>query len=340
MAARRLLKTALSVAGRYVGMDGLLAFRYAGAGTIFSLHSVVDSTDSRPDEHLRCPGATLERVLCWLKANGIEVVSLDEGIARLAECRKEKFCVFTFDDGYADNLSRALPLMERFNAPFTVYVTTGWVTGALNAWWLGLGALVTTHQFVELPELACRFDCLDQIAKKRAFIAIADLVTSSGVALNAVTRAIARADIDCGALSRKEALNTEQLRQLAASPLVTIGAHGVRHINLAQACKTDAEEEMILSRRFLEEIIDRDVVHFSYPFGGCGQRETQLAHSAGFRTAVTTQHGTLFPEHLKHLYALPREPIFRGDDGSALRLKLNGSYRAWHSRLGDPVAHL
>jgi len=97
---------------------------------------------------------------------------------------------------------------------------------------------------------------------------------------------------------------------------------------------------MTVSRRMLEQIIDREVIHFAYPFGACGKKEAQIARSIGFRTAVTTQHGTLFPKHLNHIYALPREPLFGKDTASSLRCKLDGTYRAYHSRLGNPVAHL
>jgi hypothetical protein len=90
----------------------------------------------------------------------------------------------------------------------------------------------------------------------------------------------------------------------------------------------------------LQDILDRDVVHFAYPYGACGKREARMAHSLGFRTAVTTQRGTLFRQHLNHIYELPREPIVANDTPSTIRCKIDGIYRAWHSRLGDPIGHL
>ena len=340
MNTRVLLKSTVAAMVRYSGISKALAFRYAGPGTIFMLHSVVEDADSCPDEFNRCPVAGLEHTLSWLKENGVQVVSLDEAIERLARSSTEKFCVFTFDDGYIDNLTLALPLMQRFDAPFTVYVTTGMVTGEIDAWWLGLTALIRVCDRFEFPELDYRFDCMDQASKKRTFAAIDALVKSDSEALAALKMILAKSGIDCRALVRAEGLSAEQVRWLATSPLVTIGAHGVRHINLARASVAEVEREMAVSRRMLEDIIDREVMHFAYPFGACGKREAQIARSVGFRTAVTTQRGTLFPEHLHHLYALPREPIFCKHTRSSLRCKLDGTYRAFHSRLGDPVAHM
>src|SRR5690349_14510588 len=95
-----LLKSTVAVMARYSGLSKALAFRYGGPGTIFMLHSVVDDADSCPDEFIRCPVAGLEHTLSWLKDNRVHVVSLEAAIERLARPSTDKFCVFTFDDGY------------------------------------------------------------------------------------------------------------------------------------------------------------------------------------------------------------------------------------------------
>ncbi len=343
MNARAVLKSTAPVIACYSGIAKALAIRYGGPGVIFMLHSTVGDCGSHLAQDLRCPVAALERTLCWLEDDGVEFVSLDEAVDRLRRPSTGKFCTFTFDDGYADNLTHAMPLMERFAAPFTVYVATGMAMGAIDAWWLGLAALICAHDRIELPQLACRFDCSDQRGKKQAYGAITARIHSNYDALAPVKAAIAAAGIDSAALARREALSVEQLRRLAASPLVTIGAHGEQHINLARASAAQAKREMTASRRRLEDVVGREVVHFAYPFGNanaCGPREAEIARAAGFRTAVTTRHGTLFPKHRDHLHALPREPLCGSDTAASLRCKLAGVYRAFHSRIGDPVARM
>lgn len=343
MNARAVLKLTAPAIARYSGVAKALALRYGGPGIIFMLHSTVGSSDQRVDKDLRCPVSALERSLRWLKDNDVEFVSLDEAVKRLDRPSPGKFCAFTFDDGYADNLTHALPVMERFGAPFTVYITTGMRTGTIDAWWLGIAALISARDHIELPGLDCKLDCGNWASKQHAYAEITALVHADYAALAPVRAAIAAAGIDYGALAQRQALSAEQIRTLAASPLVTIGAHGDRHINLARATADEAELDVVAGRRQLEDIIDRAVVHFAYPFGdarACGAREAQIARAAGFRTAVTTRHGTLFPQHRDDLCALPREPL-RGDDTPAsLRCKLAGFYRAFYSGLGDPVARM
>ncbi|MGH6676193.1 MAG: polysaccharide deacetylase family protein, partial [Xanthobacteraceae bacterium] len=69
-----------------------------------------------------------------------------------------------------------------------------------------------------------------------------------------------------------------------------------------------------------------------------GEREAEISRSLGFRTAVTTRTGMVFPEHLNHRHALPRVCLTLGENTATLQGKLNGLSRAVHSRFGSPVA--
>jgi peptidoglycan/xylan/chitin deacetylase (PgdA/CDA1 family) len=98
---------------------------------------------------------------------------------------------------------------------------------------------------------------------------------------------------------------------------------------------------MANNRKFLQEIADQPVWHNAYPFGhagACGAREADISRAVGFRTAVTTRPGAIFPQHRDHLHALPRICLTRDENASTLHCKLNGFPRAINSRLGDPVA--
>jgi peptidoglycan/xylan/chitin deacetylase (PgdA/CDA1 family) len=104
-------------------------------------------------------------------------------------------------------------------------------------------------------------------------------------------------------------MNWQELSELAADPLVTIGAHTVNHPKLRKTAEPAIRHEMAESVARIEEMLGIRPVHFSYPFGdptAAGPREFALARELGFKTAVTTRPGVLFPEHRDHLMALPR----------------------------------
>ncbi|MGA8079179.1 MAG: polysaccharide deacetylase family protein [Xanthobacteraceae bacterium] len=336
---RSFLKRAFPVVACGTGLNRAAAVRYSGRGVIFMLHSVSDEERL----HTYCSVSKLAQILGWLRRQGVALVTVDDAVERLKVPSGAPFAAFTFDDGYADTLTHALPVMERFQAPFTLYVTTAMITGDLDAWWLGLAALFAEREEVRSSHFGWRFRCPDFAAKKRAILKIESLVRGSYDVLPYIRELILENGIDSKALVAREGLNAGDLRKLAAHPLVTIGAHSTGHENLARESAATVLREMTESRRFLESTTGSPVVHFAYPFGdknACGEREAGLAREAGFRTAVTTRRGTLFPKHLEHLFALPREPLSGEDTRYSLRCKLDGVYRAVYSNWSDPVAHM
>ena len=336
------VKSAVYATAHASGLSRALALRYRGSGIIFALHSIVDDDAFHPDETLRCPAGRLQWALARLRELGVDFVTLDEAVERLSQPAPRPFAAFTLDDGYADNLTRALPVMEKFAAPYTVYVSTGMITRDIDAWWFGLAALVRTHDRIVVPELG-EFQCADRASKKHAYIAIETAIHEDFGLLPAVREAIRAAGIDIRALVEREALTVEQLQTLSRHPLVTIGGHTTTHRNLAQAPAATVRAEMAENRNFLQDLTGTQIRHHAYPFGhsgACGEREAEISRSLGFRTAVTTRTGTLFPQHRHHLHALPRVCLTRHETVSTLHCKINGLPRAINSRFGDPVARM
>jgi len=153
MTLKSLLKSAIAVGAHRTGLSRIIASRYRGRGAIFALHSVVDDISPYPDQTLRCAADKLAWVLQWLKDEEWDFVSIDDAVRRLRTRDARPFAAFTLDDGFADNLTHVLPVMERFDAPFTVFVATGMITREIDAWWFGLAALVRKQDRITLGGL-------------------------------------------------------------------------------------------------------------------------------------------------------------------------------------------
>jgi hypothetical protein len=118
--------------------------------------------------------------------------------------------------------------------------------------------------------------------------------------------------VDIAEFCAELCMTWNELSVLAADPLVTIGAHTVNHVMLAKVPERAARSEMENSRSVIEASLGVRPDHLSYPVGdrtSAGPREFKIAADLGFKTAVTTRPGVLFPEHREHLTALPRVSI-------------------------------
>lgn len=329
---------------RFCGVNELVGQRYGGLGTIFMLHSVVQDPARYLFDGNHTSVVFLERFLHWARRKGIEFITLDQALARMESSATtgRRFAVLTFDDGYADNLSNALPILERYQVPFTVYVTTELVTRQFFFWWRGLQCLFRDHSEVTIEALGRRYSCTSMNEKFAAYREVKRWVGRDvSVRAPLLKETFRKYNISLIDLLDHEALSAEQVRTLASHPLVTIGGHTMSHPELAKLTEAEARREISENREFLEDLIDKPVSHFAYPFGGsqaCGPREERLVKDLGFKSATTTRRGNIFPEHHDRPCALPRA-AFNGNKEylSFIVMQMGGIRQLIDSRMGTPV---
>lgn len=101
-------------------------------------------------------------------------------------------------------------------------------------------------------------------------------------------------------------LTLEEIKELDRSGLVEFGAHGHRHIKLGKLSEAEAEQEMIESKKTLEEILNRQISFFAYPFGDFNENTAALARKH-FKAAVGVRKGRV--RQGANLAALPRNSV-------------------------------
>ena len=299
------------------GAHHLLRPLFSGVGAIFMLHHVRPRREAefQPNHHLEVEPAFLRATLTHLRDQEIDIISLDEVHRRLLERDfSRRFASFTFDDGYRDNRDFALPVMRDFDAPFTVFVTSDFAEGNGRLWWVALERVIARTSLLEarIGDLAIRLDTATPAAKRAAFSRLHDWLRGlpgEHDVQREVTALCARYGVDETAISRELCLSWEELKPFAEDPLITIGAHTITHCNLAKQPDDLADREIAEGRERIEAALQRPVLHLAYPYGdktAAGTREFRRARAAGFKTAVTTRPGMVFPESAERLTALPR----------------------------------
>ena len=63
-------------------------------------------------------------------------------INNLKKEKNEFMIAITFDDGYKDNLVYALPILEKFEIPATIYITTKFLSENTEMWWYELSEII------------------------------------------------------------------------------------------------------------------------------------------------------------------------------------------------------
>jgi peptidoglycan/xylan/chitin deacetylase (PgdA/CDA1 family) len=307
------------------GAHRLLGPIFAGAGCVFTLHHVRPARDTafQPNSHLEVTPEFLRATLCHLCSRGLDIITMDELHRRLTERDfSRRFACFTFDDGYRNNRDFALPVMREFDAPFTVYVASDFAQGTGNLWWTALEMVIAKASRIDvtIDGAAARIDCATLSGKHAAFERLHNWLRAlpgRDDLAREIGALCARHGVDQAAICRDLCMGWDELKPFAAEPLVGIGAHSLTHCNLAQQSEAIASEEMATSRACIESALQRPVGHFAYPYGdrlAASRREFALAKAAGFKTAVTTRPGMIFPESADHPTALPR-------------VSLNGNYQ-------------
>lgn len=248
-------------------------------------------------------------------ARRCSVVTLDGLRAKTPRPR----VVVTFDDGYADNFEVALPILEAAGLPFIVYVTSGLIGDHRGLWWDRLAAICATLDDVRRtspPEVDLEIDG-QRLAIRVRGAGAGDVVrkavhrrlrrVSPDEIEHVLAQLVRQLDTEDNGLFGARVMTADEVRSMSANPLCEIGAHTARHELLAALTPADQEATITASKRHLERLLGRSVVHFAYPFGGpdaLDRSAVRSARLAGFATAVTTSPGAVTP--LSSRWRLPR----------------------------------
>lgn len=240
---------------------------------------------------------------------------------------KHRSVAVTFDDGYADNFYYAAPLLKQYNIPATVFVTSGYVGEKREFWWDELERLLlqpgmlpktlsiningnahtwdlgdSSDYSEKAFELFSRWNVLDNDDPSMRH----HLYRSLHSLLRPLSETERSKVLDellawCGAQSMARqthrVLLPDEMISLAEDGLVEIGCHTHTHQRLATLTLDTQREEIENSKFSLEEIIDRPIESFSYPYGTKSDYttdSTDIVREVGFSSSCSNFPGTVW----------------------------------------------
>lgn len=264
-------------------------------GTILMLHRVVEVRSEINDNRLlEITPTFLEQTILEFKEKGYHFVSVDEAyqIQLNGSRQKAPYLCFTFDDGYRDNLTQALPVFEKYKIPFTIYIATDFPDQKAFMWWYLLDDLLQHNEEIELNN-GVNLVCTTKEQKNQAFQFIKKqmrensdrdqrlffnnlLCKYSEIWKNNVPVAV---------------LTWEDIKYLQNTGLCTIGSHGISHTSFTSMNDTVLKNELLESNERIKTMTGRNVYHLAYPFGDMNKHIAEVAKQCGYQSAVRIDGG-------------------------------------------------
>lgn len=264
------------------------------------------------------------------------VVRLPELVEKRGQ-HPDRCVVVSFDDGYADNLIQAKPILERYQVPATVFITSGNLGQNHEFWWDELEhiflqpSLLPPKLRLQIAGVECQWD-LDRMTKysqEELPLYNGWNVLSQGTPtvrhrvyreLCLLLRPLAESErkevmeplrawsgVECNARKTHRCLTPAEVASLASGSLVDVGAHTVSHTVLSRLSLREQQEEIYNSRDRLAGLMGRPVTTFAYPYGTPSDytRDTvALVREAGFSAACSNFPGLITEG--EDVYQLPR----------------------------------
>jgi peptidoglycan/xylan/chitin deacetylase (PgdA/CDA1 family) len=251
--------------------------------------------------------AVFENQIKYIKANFI-VLSIEELIAHLksSDPLPERAVVITFDDGYKDNFLYAYPILRKFDLPATIFLSTGHIDTGRLLWWDTTGYVLmhTSQKEISLKNLGTY-----SIRSRKELLSAMALIGQAIKKMSQTDRSkVIKALLDSSGipmennLGRELMLSWSEIREMS-NYKISFGAHTVNHPILTKEPLEVVRNEIIQSKRDIEERVGVDVTIFAYPNGYFNTEIMGIVKEIGFTCALAT---------------LPNRLVSRGDDMYAL----------------------
>jgi peptidoglycan/xylan/chitin deacetylase (PgdA/CDA1 family) len=317
---------------------GVVARRLtASSARVLMYHRFSDGPHPR-----RLAAAAFEQQLQYLKRH-FRVRPLIDVVQALREGRplERRTVVLTVDDGYADFAEHAYPLLQRYEAPATLFAVTDFLQS--NSWlWFDrihyvLHATAAQQLDVPLEGARVRCDLSSPWRRDRAWSAVGELCMRMNSADRAAVAARLAADLEvivpASATADYRAMTWAQAARLDPG-LVEIGSHTCTHPVLSRCTDAEIEDEVRDSKHAIETRLQRRVRVFAYPHGEPADydaRAIAAVRAAGYAAATVAHGAPLRPGADR--FRLER--VAASADATQFRSTVNGlellanRYRTW-----------
>ncbi len=304
----------------------VMGFRQ-NAISIFTYHALIDTPLDCPDWCFLDVNE-FERQIAYLAKN-FDIVSISQAVEMLAEGTVTKPCaVITFDDGFQSQIDQALPILEKYQAPAIIYLTSDLINSHECTWFSRIIRALSATQKTVLSwggvnyPITSREDkafCNQSLQNELKQLHQQDLMQK----VEGIERLL---DTPVNPPTPKDSpfrmIDSDTIARTKDHPLIEYGAHTQSHAILSLLSDDEKYDEIKASIRDVESFTGTVCEHFAYPNGRDIDFDEHCKHVLNkyhIQSAVTMTPGPAIAP-MEDNYHIPRYPI--GSDTSFSRFVL------------------
>jgi len=264
--------------------------RVGPSAVVLTYHRVADLASDPQLLAVSCANFASQAEVLSKRFRVVPLAELVEGVR--SRSLVDGAIAITFDDGYADNLENAAPVLAAHGLPATVFVSSGYLGSDREFWWDDVERIVLAD------ELGRHWNALEppSTTAQREYLDLMRVIHNAPAHEREATLSAARErfGIHPEARASHRPMTDDEAARLAAIPGIDIGGHTVDHEVLSALSPERQAETIASDRNALESVTRSAVATFSYPYGQRGDftRETErMVAEAGYAGAVANYPG-------------------------------------------------
>lgn len=291
-----------------VGFDRFLLGRNKKNQAIINFHGVSKVQGKRfNNRHL--DASEFEKLIIALKKNYdiIPLKLLFENY-RGKIVPKRKTIALTFDDGYINNFTIALPILKKHHVPATFYLISESLEHKDFYVWPDVIDLVQRHTKEDIAISAGTFKFPGFYSDEKKLYLTDLMKQSGGERENYLNEIKKKYPVYISEAAKEPELiklvHKTELEKYKDEPLIEYGSHTHLHYNLEYLNSEDCLKEITVSKKIIEDIIKRPVISLAFPDGSYNAETLANAKKAGYENVVAVTYK--YNEGNKDPYILSR----------------------------------
>lgn len=292
---------------------------------IVCYHKVISDEEfkknNRPDNNLVISQSGFKKHLQFFYEN-YDIVEIKD----LFNKNSENKISITFDDGYLDNYYLALPELKLKKTPSTIFITTGFLNNNIYPWWEKIWDILKINKKLTIKKKKKIYlISINNGNRKKIYYFLNKYLLSLSFSEQKIFfNNLYKLNSDLDQTKDNELfLNEKQLKDLTNHDFISLGAHTHYHNNLSILNPAEIEEDVLKSKKILENLTNKEIIYFAFPYGfdGSFNNEVLSIVRKNFKYAVTTKSGNI---NFSEFHQLPRIGLNDFYQGKILRDKLSG----------------